>query len=78
MSLLGNWSLANFEAVFGSPGFWSSLWTTLLYAVGATAGSVALGLVAALALRKPFRGRGLLRASMLLPYVAPVVAVAFV
>ncbi|MEW1684417.1 sugar ABC transporter permease, partial [Streptomyces sp. NPDC093594] len=29
-------------------------------------------------LRKPFRGRGLLRAAMLLPYCAPVVAVAFV
>ncbi|MFI9028024.1 carbohydrate ABC transporter permease [Streptomyces sp. NPDC053560] len=78
MSLLGNWSLDNFGKVLGSPGFWSSLWTTVLYTVGSTAGSVVLGLIAALALRKPFRGRGLLRASMLLPYVAPVVAVAFV
>lgn len=78
MSLLGNWSLENFQDVFGSPGFWSSLWTTLLYTAGSTAGSILLGLVAALALRKPFRGRGLVRGSMLLPYVAPVVAVAFV
>lgn len=78
MGLLGDWSLENFESVFGSPGFWASLWTTLLYTVGSTAGSIALGLVAALALRKPFRGRGLVRGSMLLPYVAPVVAVAFV
>ncbi|MGH3309439.1 MAG: carbohydrate ABC transporter permease, partial [Streptomyces sp.] len=78
MSLLGNWSLENFGDVFGSPGFWTSLWTTLLYTVGATAGSILLGLIAALALRKPFRGRGLVRGSMLLPYVAPVVAVAFV
>ncbi|MCF2434676.1 hypothetical protein LV779_07710 [Streptomyces thinghirensis] len=29
-------------------------------------------------LRKPFEGRGVLRAAMLLPYVAPVVAAAFV
>ncbi|MGP3973747.1 carbohydrate ABC transporter permease [Streptomyces sp. 8N114] len=78
MSLFGNWSLDNFAGVFSSPGFWTSLWTTLLYTVGSTAGSVLLGLVAALALRRPFRGRGLLRGSMLLPYVAPVVAVAFV
>ncbi|MGW0856783.1 carbohydrate ABC transporter permease [Streptomyces sp. NPDC002690] len=76
--LFGNWTLDNFQQVFGSPGFWSSLGTTLLYTVGATAGSIVLGLVAALALRKPFRGRGILRASMLLPYVAPVVAVSFV
>lgn len=78
MSLFGNWSLENFDKVFGSPGFWTSLGTTLVYTVGATAGSLLLGLVAALALRRPFRGRGLLRGSMLLPYVAPVVAVAFV
>ncbi|WP_433570466.1 carbohydrate ABC transporter permease [Streptomyces sp. CA-251247] len=77
MSLFGNWSLDNFSKVFGSTGFWSSLSTTLIYTVGATAGSVLLGLIAALALRKPFRGRGVLRGSMLLPYVAPVVAVAF-
>lgn len=78
MGLFGNWSLENFSDVFASAGFWSSLGTTLVYTVGATAGSVLLGLVAALALRRPFRGRGLLRGSMLLPYVAPVVAVAFV
>ncbi|WP_141315661.1 carbohydrate ABC transporter permease [Streptomyces spinoverrucosus] len=78
MGLFGNWSLDNFAQVFDSAGFWSSLTTTLVYTAGATLGSVVLGLVAALALRKPFRGRGLLRAAMLLPYVAPVVAVAFV
>ncbi|MFJ3288610.1 carbohydrate ABC transporter permease [Streptomyces sp. NPDC086669] len=78
MGLFGNWSLDNFTQVFDSAGFWSSLSTTLVYTAGATFGSIALGLIAALALRKPFRGRGLLRAAMLLPYCAPVVAVAFV
>ncbi|GAA2388741.1 sugar ABC transporter permease [Streptomyces glaucosporus] len=78
MGLLGDWTWDNFTAVFGAPGFWSSLGTTLVYAVGGTAGSILLGLAAALALRRPFRGRGPLRAAMLLPYVAPVVAVAFV
>ncbi|MEO3753103.1 sugar ABC transporter permease [Streptomyces sp. B6B3] len=77
MDLFGDWTLENFREVFGSPGFWPSLWTTLLYTVGATFGSIALGLAAALALRRPFRGRAALRGSMLLPYVAPVVAVAF-
>ena len=74
----GEYDLDNFASVFGSSGFWSSLWTTVVYTVGATLGSIAIGLVAALALRKPFRGRGVLRAAMLLPYVAPVVAVTFV
>nr|WP_202797018.1 sugar ABC transporter permease [Kribbella flavida] len=76
--LWGNWTLQNLERVFGSPGFWSSLWTTLVYTIGSTLGSIVVGLVAALALRKPFRGRALIRGAMLLPYVAPVVAVAFV
>ncbi len=40
--------------------------------------AIGLGLLAALALRQPFRGRGLVRACMLLPYVAPVVAATFV
>ncbi|MFB9679665.1 carbohydrate ABC transporter permease [Streptosporangium vulgare] len=78
MGLLSNWTWENFAEVFTSPGFWTSLWTTLVYTAGSTAGSIALGLVAALALRRPFRGRALLRGSMLLPYVAPVVAVTFV
>ena len=78
MGVFGNWSFHNFVEVFTSPGFWSSLVTTLAYTIGGTLGSVLLGLIAALALRKPFRGRGLMRSTMLLPYVAPVVAVAFV
>lgn len=78
MGVFGNWTLDNFTQVFDSAGFWSSLTTTLLYTAGTTLGSVVLGLIAALALRRPFHGRGLLRAAMLLPYVAPVVAVAFV
>jgi multiple sugar transport system permease protein len=76
--VFGQYTLANLEAVVTSPGFWSSLWTTLVYTVGATGLSIGLGLVAALALRRPFRGRTLVRASVLLPYVAPVVAVTFV
>jgi multiple sugar transport system permease protein len=78
MGLFSNWTWHNFEQVFTAPGFWSSLWTTLVYTVGGTAGSIVLGLIAALALRRPFRGRGVVRSTMLLPYVAPVVAVAFV
>lgn len=40
--------------------------------------AVTVGLVAALLLNRPFRGRGLTRAVFLFPYVAPIVAVAFV
>jgi multiple sugar transport system permease protein len=76
--VFGQYTLANVDLVLTSPGFWSSLWTTLVYTVGGTAFSILFGLVAALALRGRFRGRTLVRASVLLPYVAPVVAVTFV
>ena len=78
VGLVGNYTLDNFQRVLQSDGFWSTLWTTVVYTIGGTIGSIALGLVAALALRRPFRGRGTLRAAMLLPYIAPVVAATFV
>jgi len=74
----GEYTLSNLQVVLQSAGFWSSLWTTVVYTVGATFFSIVFGLVAALALRGPFRGRTLIRASVLLPYVAPVVAMTFV
>ncbi|HEY6747517.1 MAG TPA: sugar ABC transporter permease [Mycobacteriales bacterium] len=78
VGLIGNYTLDNFQRVLQSDGFWSTLWTTVVYTVGGTVGSIALGLVAALALRRPFRGRGAVRAVMLLPYITPVVAATFV
>lgn len=52
--------------------------TSIIYSFVATIVTVAVGLVAALLLNKPFRGRGLARALFLFPYIAPVVSVAFV
>jgi multiple sugar transport system permease protein len=76
--VFGDYTLDNIRLVLTSSGFWSSLWTTLVYTVGGTVCSIALGLIAALALRDFFRGRTLVRGAVLLPYVAPVVAVTFV
>jgi multiple sugar transport system permease protein len=76
--IIGDYGLENFTDVLTSEGFVDALVTTLVYAVGGTASAIVLGLVAALALRRPFRGRGLVRAALLLPYVAPVVAATFV
>ncbi len=52
--------------------------TSIVYSFSATAIAVAVGLVAAMLLNRPFRARGLARAVFLFPYVAPIVAVAFV
>jgi multiple sugar transport system permease protein len=76
--IIGDYSLENFSDVLTSPGFVDALVTTMVYSVAGTACAIGLGLLTALALRTPFRGRGLVRACMLIPYVAPVVAATFV
>ena len=76
--VFAGYTLHNFHNVFTAPGFLDTLRTTVLYSVLGTASSIGLGLIAALALRRTFRGRGFVRSAMLLPYVAPVVAVTFV
>jgi multiple sugar transport system permease protein len=76
--LFGSFTLENIIGILTSPGFWTALRTTLLFSIVGTVASIGVGLIAALALRRTFRGRTFVRASMLLPYVAPVVAVTFV
>ena len=76
--MTGSFTLENFLDALTSSGFWQSLRVTVVYSVASTLGSVLVGLLAALVFRKAFPGRGVFRAIMLLPYVAPVVAVTFV
>jgi len=70
-------TLTNYRRFLGSPEFWPTLRTTLLYTVFGTLGSILLGLFAAQLLNERFRGQGFLRGLFLFPYVAPVIAVAF-
>lgn len=76
--LFSGFTLENFRLVLRSGALWSSLQTTAVYTIGSVVLTIVLGLVAALAVRRPFRGRAVVRAVYLLPYVAPVVAVTFV
>lgn len=57
---------------------WGAAVTSIVYSFTATTLTVAVGLVAALLLNRPFRGRGVTRATFLIPYVAPIISVAFV
>lgn len=77
-SVFNDYTLANLRLVLTSKDTWDSLLTTLTFTVGATSLSIALGLIAALAVRRPFRGRTIVRGAMLLPYITPVVATTFV
>ena len=74
----GEYTLRNYDLLLGSSGFAEAARTTLLYSVLGTTGAVVLGLIAALLVRSSFRGRGLVRGALLLPWVAPVVALTFI
>ncbi|CAA9488181.1 MAG: Inner membrane ABC transporter permease protein YcjO [uncultured Solirubrobacteraceae bacterium] len=74
----GEYTLRNYEQLLSSSGFLEAARTTLVYSVFGTLGAIVLGLTAALLVRSHFRGRGVVRGIMLLPYVAPVVAIAFI
>jgi multiple sugar transport system permease protein len=71
-----DWTVGNFSRAMDSSAFWGALRTTLAYATFTTLGAIVVGLVLALAMRAPFRGRGLVRALLLVPYVLPVIAAA--
>jgi multiple sugar transport system permease protein len=71
-------TMQNYQTVVGARDFWPVLWTTLAYTIGGTLLSILMGLWAALVLLKAFRGRVIVRALVLFPYVVPVIAAAFV
>jgi len=75
---LGNidWTFDNMRRARESDQFWGALSTTVAYATLTTIGSIGAGVIVALAMRRPFRGRGLIRALLLVPYVLPVIAAA--
>ena len=75
----------NYQKVFNDFAFkfqgmqsWGAAVTSVVYSFAGTTLTILVGLVAALLLNRPFRGRGLTRAIFLFPYVAPVVSIAFV
>ena len=69
-------SLANFVHLLSDSRFWSSLGTTLYFAVVAVTVEIALGLAIALLLHRSFAGRGLARTAVLIPWALPTVVAA--
>jgi len=68
----------DFAFKYHSPQNMGAALTSVVYSFTATILAVFFGLVAALLLNRPFPGRGITRAVFLIPYVAPIVSVAFV
>jgi multiple sugar transport system permease protein len=68
--------LANYRAALASPEFTSALLRTGLYTVVSVAVQMAAGLVIALVLHRRFRGRGFVRAAVLIAWAVPTVVAA--
>lgn len=70
-------TLSNFVRILTHHDFFPALKATLIYTTGGTLLALLMGLTAALIVLDRFRGRGFIRGTLLIPYIAPVVAVAF-
>jgi multiple sugar transport system permease protein len=72
-----NLTVRNFERILTGRNFWPILQTTLIYSIFGTILSILLGLIAAMVARDAFPGRQIFRGFLLVPYIAPIVAMAF-
>jgi multiple sugar transport system permease protein len=70
--------LGHYYSLFQSSQFWSALRTTVVFTFFSTTLATLGGLGAALLFNRAFRGRRYIRGLVLLPYVAPLISVAFV
>lgn len=68
----------NFAKIFTDPGFGQTLLITAAYVVMCVVGIVAIGLGVALLMNRDFRGRGIARSLVIIPWAAPSVAVALI
>jgi trehalose/maltose transport system permease protein len=65
--------LLNFRYLATDPDWWQAVWNTLLFATVSVTLETVLGLIIALVLDAKIRGRGALRAGMLIPWAIPTV-----
>ena len=69
--------LKNFVKIWNDSIFQRATWNTFVYTGLATAGKLVLGMWLALLLNRHFRGKRLVRAAMLLPFIIPTVLSTF-
>ncbi len=67
--------LDNYIALFKDPLFWKALQKTILWVVFGVGFQFLFGFILALLLNKPFKGRGVVRAVSLIPWVTPGVLI---
>lgn len=66
-------SQGEWQGLFANSAWWRSVWNTILFTVISVSIETVLGLLIALALNLNFRGRGLIRAAILIPWAIPTI-----
>src|SRR5437879_9354565 len=64
--------LENFRSILQSPSFRIAVRNSFIFTIGSQIVVIIASSILAIALERPFRGRGMLRFLMLLPWVAPI------
>jgi multiple sugar transport system permease protein len=80
-TLRRNWSFAgfgNFTELMAGADFWPAFWNGLVYTSGTTLVSGIVGLAVALLLDREFKGRSVVRALVIFPYIVPTIIVVFI
>lgn len=72
-SVTGFAGLENFRTILDDDTFWPALRNTTVWTALSVAGEYFLGIVSAVALAQPIRGRALFRGAIIIPWVIPIV-----
>lgn len=62
-----------FRGVLVDPAWWNAVWNTVRFAVISVGLEAVLGMIVALVLNAEFKGRGLVRAAILIPWAIPTI-----
>lgn len=72
-SVLESTGAVRYRGLLVDPAWWNAVWNTLRFAVISVSLEAVLGMVVALVLNAEFKGRGVVRAAILIPWAIPTI-----
>jgi len=69
ITTIGFTGLRNYRSIFSDPLVWNSIINGFVYTFGSLGGAVVLGLILAIILNEPLRGRNVFRGVILIPWI---------
>jgi trehalose/maltose transport system permease protein len=72
-SVLESTGVVRYRGLLVDPAWWNAVWNTLRFAVISVSIEAVLGMVVALVLNAEFKGRGIVRAAILIPWAIPTI-----